>query len=180
MPGRFGFILQGEVGAVVRAAALLARQGAARNQTGNGEDIAGFVGLARRMRGLRQGEFRQALDRLGKVLAVANDGDLVPQNRARFLDRLLGIGGRRCGRQSRCAVGSFRRGDSAGETGKGAGVCLFSMAAADRAPKTNPSSRELLAKRLAPWTPVEATSPAAKSPGSEVAPCRSVATPPMA
>ena len=35
-----------------------------------------------------------------------------------------------------------------------------------RAPKTSPSSSELLARRFAPWTPVHATSPAAKSPGN--------------
>ena len=34
-----------------------------------------------------------------------------------------------------------------------------------RAPNTSPSSSELLASRLAPWTPVHATSPAANSPG---------------
>ena len=38
------------------------------------------------------------------------------------------------------------------------------------APNTSPSSSELLASRLAPWTPVQATSPAANSPGTEVRP----------
>src|SRR5260370_42267456 len=42
-----------------------------------------------------------------------------------------------------------------------------------RAPKTNPSSRELLASRLAPGTPVAALSPAAYRPGSAVRPRRS-------
>ena len=41
-----------------------------------------------------------------------------------------------------------------------------------------PSSSELEASRLAPWTPVQATSPAAHSPGRAVAPDRSVTTPP--
>ena len=48
-----------------------------------------------------------------------------------------------------------------------------------RRPKTRPSSSELLARRLAPWTPVQATSPAANSPGTDVRPSRSVSTPPM-
>ena len=39
-----------------------------------------------------------------------------------------------------------------------------------RAPNTSPSSSELLARRLAPWTPVHATSPAANSPGIDVRP----------
>jgi len=49
-----------------------------------------------------------------------------------------------------------------------------------RAPKTNPSSRELLARRFAPWTPVEATSPARKGQGETKRPSRPVRTPPMA
>ena len=49
-----------------------------------------------------------------------------------------------------------------------------------RAPKTKPSSKELLASRLAPWTPVPATSPAAKRPARVVWPSRSVRTPPIA
>ena len=51
-------------------------------------------------------------------------------------------------------------------------------ASARRAPNTMPSSSELEASRLAPWTPVQATSPAAHNPGSAVAPHRSVSTPP--
>ena len=39
-----------------------------------------------------------------------------------------------------------------------------------RAPKTSASSSELLARRLAPCTPVQATSPAAQRPGSDRAP----------
>ena len=48
-----------------------------------------------------------------------------------------------------------------------------------RAPNTSPSSSELLARRLAPCTPVHATSPAANSPGIVVRPSRSVCTPPI-
>ena len=48
------------------------------------------------------------------------------------------------------------------------GDCCIADAA--RAPKTSPSSSELLASRLAPWTPVQATSPAANSPASDVLP----------
>ncbi len=46
------------------------------------------------------------------------------------------------------------------------GGCCIAIAA--RAPNTSPSSSELLASRLAPWTPVHATSPAANSPGTDV------------
>ena len=42
-----------------------------------------------------------------------------------------------------------------------------------------PSSNELLANRLAPCTPLQATSPAAYNPGNVVAPCTSVHTPPI-
>ena len=55
----------------------------------------------------------------------------------------------------------------------------FISACPARAPNTNPSSRELLANRLAPCTPVAAVSPAAYNPGSEVRPHRSVFTPPI-
>src|SRR5258706_15549843 len=48
-----------------------------------------------------------------------------------------------------------------------------------RAPKTSPSSRELLAKRLAPCTPVAAVSPAAYRPAREGPPQRFVFTPPI-
>src|SRR5208337_1869149 len=47
------------------------------------------------------------------------------------------------------------------------------------APNTSPSSRELLAKRLAPWTPVAPVSPAAYKPGIEVCPQISLFTPPI-
>ncbi len=53
------------------------------------------------------------------------------------------------------------------------------IACAARAPNTSPSSSELLASRLAPWTPVQATSPAANSPGTDVRAHSSVSTPPM-
>ena len=47
------------------------------------------------------------------------------------------------------------------------------------APKTSPSSREFDARRFAPWTPVQATSPAAYSPCTVLRPQRSVRMPPM-
>ena len=53
------------------------------------------------------------------------------------------------------------------------------IASAARAPNTSPSSSELLASRLAPCTPVQATSPAANRPETDVRPSRSVSTPPM-
>ena len=49
-----------------------------------------------------------------------------------------------------------------------------------RPAKTRPSSSELEASRLAPWTPVHATSPQAYRPGTLVRPSRSVMTPPLA
>ena len=54
-----------------------------------------------------------------------------------------------------------------------------STASIARAPNTMPSSSEFDARRLAPWTPVHATSPAAHRPGSAVAPSRSVRMPPQ-
>jgi len=47
-----------------------------------------------------------------------------------------------------------------------------------RAPRIPRLRSELLASRLAPWTPVEATSPAANRRGTLVRPYRSVRTPP--
>src|SRR5262249_4525706 len=55
----------------------------------------------------------------------------------------------------------------------------ISIASPARAPKTSPSSNELLASRFAPCTPVHATSPAAYKPASVVRPCVSVLTPPI-
>src|SRR5271165_4264330 len=52
-------------------------------------------------------------------------------------------------------------------------------APAIRSAKTRPSSSELEASRLAPWTPVHAASPQAYSPGTLVRPNRSVRTPPL-
>ena len=49
-----------------------------------------------------------------------------------------------------------------------------------RAANTRPSSRQLEASRLAPCTPVQATSPQAYRPGTVVRPARSVRTPPLA
>ena len=48
-----------------------------------------------------------------------------------------------------------------------------------RCPKTRPSSRELEPRRLAPWTLVQAASPAARRPGTLVRPWESVEIPPM-
>ena len=61
-------------------------------------------------------------------------------------------------------------------TASRAGPCIATPA---RAPNTSPSSSELLARRLAPWTPVQAVSPAANRPGIDVRPHSSVSTPPM-
>ena len=51
--------------------------------------------------------------------------------------------------------------------------------APSRRPNTTPSSSELLARRLAPCTPLQATSPTACRPGNEVLPSASTAIPPM-
>ena len=58
-------------------------------------------------------------------------------------------------------------------------VMPTTIASAARAPKTSPSNRELLASRFAPCTPVQAHSPAAYRPGSDVRPSVSVRTPPI-
>ena len=57
---------------------------------------------------------------------------------------------------------------------------MRSTSSAIRRPNTSPSSSEFEASRLAPCTPVQAASPQAYSPGTEVRPERSVAMPPEA
>ena len=52
------------------------------------------------------------------------------------------------------------------------------IASTTRAPNTMPSSSEFEANRFAPCTPEQLVSPAAHRPGNEVAPFRSVMTPP--
>src|SRR5216683_692980 len=83
-------------------------------------------------------------------------------------------------------AGFFCASACAGSLGFGAGfpgsraACFFFTGASFiiacplRAPNTSPSSRELLARRFAPCTPVSAVSPAAYSPGREVRPHKSV------
>ncbi len=53
------------------------------------------------------------------------------------------------------------------------------MASTARGANTIPSSSEFDASRLAPITPLHATSPATQSPGSDDAPARSATTPPQ-
>ncbi len=65
-----------------------------------------------------------------------------------------------------------------GSTGTLAGA-LASMWAAAACANTMHSSSELLARRLAPCRPVQATSPMASKPGRSVRPARSVSTPPQ-
>ena len=85
------------------APAFFARQGAARDEGGDGKDIAGLASGARSLQGVGLGEFLQAFDCCAEMFAFAKDGNLVPQNRPCFLDRLLEIRGwsgcsrRRCG-----------------------------------------------------------------------------------
>ena len=55
---------------------------------------------------------------------------------------------------------------------------MSATASTTRGPNTMPSSSEFDASRLAPWTPLQAASPATHSPGSEVAPSRSATMPP--
>src|SRR5213083_1693142 len=112
--------------------------------------------------GFRQFQRLQLLDRFRQFLSAAKNPP--------FAD-------------SFCAVAEFP-GNGAGLPGSAAPLrfptgASFIMACPARAPNTNPSSRELLANRLAPCTPVAAVSPAAYRPGSEVRPHRSVFTPPI-
>ena len=65
--------------------------------------------------------------------------------------RRAGVGGASSGSPSTRAAATPARGGRV-------------IASAARAPNTSPSSSELLASRLAPCTPVQATSPAANSP----------------
>ena len=79
-------------------------------------------------------------------------------------------------------AGGVRRAAEAplgGSGGAAGGSGSSSAARAARLPKTKHSLSEFEASRLAPWRPVQAHSPTASSPGSEVRPSRSVATPPI-
>ena len=71
-----------------------------------------------------------------------------------------------------------RRAAGAGTGSASAGRSTASSAAQRRA-ATRPSVMELDASRLAPWTPVHATSPTAKRPATLVRPSRSATTPPQ-
>ena len=53
-------------------------------------------------------------------------------------------------------------------SGIGAAACSLATSRATRSENTSPSSSELDASRLAPCTPVQATSPAAQSPARDV------------
>ena len=69
--------------------------------------------------------------------------------------------------------------DEAGHSRRGSGPSAgCGVMAPARSANTEASSRELDASRLAPWTPVNATSPDAKSPSTSVRPSRSTTTPP--
>ena len=74
-------------------------------------------------------------------------------------------------------VGVVRDGDGLADA---LATMVARTSSAARAPNTSASSSELEASRLAPWTPVQATSPTAQSPSRVVRPSRSVRTPPMA
>ena len=58
-----------------------------------------------------------------------------------------------------------------------AGACA--KCSARRIPNASPSNNELLARRLAPWTPLHAASPTAYKPRSDVCPTSSVKMPPI-
>ena len=82
-----------------------------------------------------------------------------------------------------CNRVSGKRADGAGLRIGGCGMdapAWSRMLSPARAPNTSPSKRELLARRFAPCTPLQAASPAAYSLGSVVAPSNPVRTPPMA
>src|SRR6202041_1106285 len=68
---------------------------------------------------------------------------------------------------------------SSGPCSRSTGPSSATIVSAASTPNTSPSSSELLANRLAPCTPVQATSPAAYNPRSDVLPWTSVLTPPI-
>ena len=125
------------------------------------------------------------------LAAVARSADVVSRIGA---DRLgsaperIEIDGRthlrwRIGSQPESAPVS-RWSETSGGGAAGAGGASFALSSASawpaRSAKTSPSSSEFEASRLAPCTPVEATSPTAQSPRRVERPSRSVRTPPMA
>ncbi len=115
--------------------------------------------------------------------AIASSSAFASRNRSasRSNPAFSHINARRCAIQVSTSPASLPARTAAGTTGFEATGAPHSstIASAARAPKTSPSNRELLARRLAPCTPVHAHSPAAYNPASEVRPCVSVRTPPI-
>ena len=178
----------GKVLPEVAAAALLAAQRRARDQARDGHQIAMAPRRRRRAstaRTARRRRPRRARDRFARALRACGTA-----RRDRHIRSRIGVSGRRHGARGSVA-GRLRLGCSSaassvqprepriaiGFSAAARGGCCIATAA--RAPNTSPSSSELLASRFAPWTPVQATSPAANRPGSEVRPHSSVSTPPM-
>ena len=115
--------------------------------------------------------------RCSRVLATSGHGTETLASPARVTPTGVPVGGDRPRGAQR--PGGARGMEQSAHRPGGTGPSSPSrMASARRAPNTIPSSSELEASRLAPCTPVQATSPAAHRPGSAVAPDRSVSTPP--
>ena len=143
-----------EVATEVAAAALLAEESALGHGARHGHEVAvlGRGAVARApLRdaplGLEVGQ--QLLDPLGVAFHAETFPGPLPQLRA----RRVGLG-----RHGAAALGI-------GHAARELRARLRSSPRRRAAPKTSPSSSELLASRLAPWTPVPATSPAAYRPG---------------
>ena len=139
-----------EVGAVVAAAGLGARQ------RGRG-DGAGASGSARRPRSrcaARQRAVGRAVEQLGQ--RPQPSPRRAPPTRARVMARCS---------SARANAGRTGGPSSAVATGPRSAACRGGRAPA-RPPTTRPSSRLLDASRLAPCSPVRATSPAANRPGT--------------
>ena len=151
VPGR-------KVGAVVAAPALLAEERTAAMAAATSARIAQLgvrpAGEAREMPG------RAKLVEVGEQRPEARG--LPRQSQARPAARLEVAGG--SGAPTRRLPAEARAGDRSGVragavTTTGLRWRSATMASAARAPNTSPSRSELLARRLAPWTPLQATSP---------------------
>src|SRR6266571_3175627 len=155
-------LLHGKILAEVGSAAFLPPQRRLGDQPADEQEIARFDAAA------RDGTHRESAferqgggDRTLQAGAAPDDAGAFRHESPKPLDR---------------GAGALRSIDSArpcsharGPSGAGARESPRT-ARPDRAPNTRPSRRELLASRLAPCTPVHATSPAAYSPGTEVRP----------
>jgi hypothetical protein len=159
----------------VEAAAFLALKGAADDQVGCHDEVAQLdqvvadTEIAVELVDFTSQQADPVLRPL-QALVGADDAHVIPHEAAQLFpvvgdhDRFVGVGhaafvplGQRC-RQFR-------------------GLARMSAAAAS--PNTRHSRSELLARRLAPWRPVQAVSPIAWRPATSVRALRSVTIPPQ-